>query len=143
MTQAELGPLLAAVNASLNGLAGLLLVTGLIFIKQRNVATHRLCMGSAFIVSVLFLVSYLTRFYLTGVHRYPGTGTIRMIYLTILFSHTTLAAMTPFLAIRTLYLALKGRFDAHKRIARITWPIWMYVSVTGVVVYWMLYRPLN
>ena len=71
------------------------------------------------------------------------SGTIRMIYLTILFSHTTLAAMTPFLAIRTLYLALKGRFDAHKRIARITWPIWMYVSVTGVVVYWMLYRPLN
>ncbi len=142
MTQAELGGLLAATNASLNGLAGLLLVTGLVFIRKKNVAVHRFCMGSAFAVSILFLASYLTRFYLTGVHRYPGIGPIRTIYLTILFSHTTLAAVTPFLAIRTLYLALKGRFEAHRKIARITWPVWMYVSVTGVVVYWMLYRPL-
>ena len=96
-------------------------------------------MIAAFATSVVFLVSYLTRFYLTGVHRYPGTGAMKTVYLSVLGSHTVLAAVTPFLAIRTLYLAAKGRFEAHRKIARVTLPIWMYVSVTGVVVYFLLY----
>lgn len=134
-----LGPTLAALNATLNGLSAVFLLTGLIAIKNKRVDIHRRCMVTAFVLSVIFLVSYLTRFYLTGVHRYPGTGWTKTLYLTILSTHTSLAAVTPFLAIRTLYLAARGRFEAHKKIARITWPIWMYVSVTGVVVYGMLY----
>ena len=136
----NLGERLAAVNALLNGSAGLCLLLGLIAIKKRRVRLHQNLMVTAFGISVLFLISYLTRFYLTGVHRFSGEGTIKTIYLSILFSHTILATITPFLAIRTLYLAWKKRFDSHKRIARITWPVWMYVSVTGVIVYWMLYR---
>ncbi|MBI2980727.1 MAG: DUF420 domain-containing protein [Deltaproteobacteria bacterium] len=135
-----LGPHLAALNAILNGSSALLLLAGLIAIKLKKVKIHRFLMVSAFSTSILFLISYLTRFYLTGVHRFEGDPFIRKIYLTILISHTSLAAATPFLAIRTLYLAYKKRFDSHKKIARIAWPIWMYVSVTGVVVYWMLYR---
>lgn len=134
------GTLLATLNASLNGLSALLLLMGLWAIKKKKVLFHRACMISAFSVSVLFLISYLTRFYLTGVHRFPEEGLIKKIYLTILFSHTCLAAMTPFLALRTLFLAWKKNFAAHRRIARITYPIWLYVSVTGVVVYWMLYH---
>jgi putative membrane protein len=97
-------------------------------------------MGSAFIVSIIFLISYLTRFYLTGVHRYPGTGTIRQVYLTLLTSHTLLAVTVPFLATRTIYLALKNRIASHRKIAKVTLPIWIYVSVTGVVIYFMLYH---
>ncbi len=88
----------------------------------------------------LFLISYLIRYALTGVHRYPGTGWDRTIYLAILGTHTPLAAMVPFLAVRTLYLAIKKRFDSHRKWARVTFPIWLYVSVTGVVIYFMLYR---
>ncbi len=143
MTQEFLGETIAAINACLNSLAAIFLVAGLVAIKMKRVAIHRALMVTALGISVLFLVSYLTRFYLTGVHRYPGTGTIRTVYLTLLTSHTILAAVTPFLAIRTLYLAWRQRFAEHKKIARITWPVWMYVSVTGVVVYLMLYRPLN
>ncbi|MBI2083700.1 MAG: DUF420 domain-containing protein [Deltaproteobacteria bacterium] len=136
----NLGSQLAALNAILNGSAALLLLSGLIAIKMKKVRIHRALMASAFSVSIVFLISYLTRFYLTGVHRFEGDPLVRKLYLGILISHTSLAAITPFLAIRTLYLAWKKRFDAHRKIARITWPIWMYVSVTGVVVYWMLYR---
>ncbi len=136
----DLGNSLAALNALLNGLSALFLITGLIAIKRKRVEIHWKCMVTAFGLSVLFLISYLTRFYLTGVHRFPGEGIIKTVYLSILFSHTTLAAVTPFLAIRTLYLAARRRFDQHRKIARITFPIWMYVSVTGVIVYWMLYR---
>lgn len=135
-----IGFYLATLNACLNGLSAVLLFTGWRAIRRKRVGVHRLCMTAAFGVSVLFLVSYLTRFYLTGVHRYPGEGAMRVFYLALLGSHTTLAAVTPFLAIRTLYLAVKGRFESHKKIARITFPIWMYVSITGVVVYGMLYH---
>jgi putative membrane protein len=98
-------------------------------------------MGSAFAVSILFLISYLTRVYLTGTHRYPGSGMWKAIYLAVLMSHMLLAAATPPLAIRTVYLAARRRFAAHKKIVRFTLPIWMYVSVTGVVVYVLLYHP--
>ncbi len=134
------GNTLAGVNATLNGLCFILLFLGWRFIKSKNIRWHRNMMGTAFAVSVIFLISYLTRFYLTGVHRYSGTGLMKQVYLTILLTHTVLAATVPFLAIRTLYLALKNRIEAHKKIAKITLPIWMYVSVTGVIVYLMLYH---
>jgi uncharacterized membrane protein YozB (DUF420 family) len=136
------GDRLAAVNACLNGLAFVFLCLGYRAIRARRVQTHRRWMVTAFVTSVLFLVSYITRFSLTGVHRYPGTGALKTVYLSVLGSHTILAAVTPFLAIRTLYLAAKGRFEAHRKIARVTLPIWMYVSVTGVVVYVLLYTAL-
>src|SRR5262249_51964952 len=135
-----LGEKLAALNGTLNGLAFILLCLGLIAIKRNKISTHRALMGSAFLVSALFLISYLTRFYLTGVHRYPGSGFLKTLYLTILGTHTLLAATVPFLAIRTLYLALKNRIPSHRRIAKVTLPIWMYVSATGVLIYFMLYR---
>lgn len=135
----NLGDRLAALNAFLNGLAFVFLCLGYVAIRGRKTETHRRFMIAAFATSVVFLVSYLTRFYLTGVHRYPGTGTMKTVYLSVLGSHTVLAAVTPFLAIRTLYLAAKGRFEAHRKIARVTLPIWMYVSVTGVLVYFLLY----
>ncbi len=135
-----IGPTLAALNATLNGLSALFLMIGFLAIRRKQVLLHRRCMVTAFGLSVIFLISYLTRFALTGVHRYPGEGLLKTVYLVLLGSHTTLAAVTPFLAIRTLYLALKGRFEEHRRIARITFPIWMYVSVTGVMVYKMLYH---
>ena len=135
----QAGTALATLNATLNGLSAVFLTAGLIFIKKKQVARHRRCMVIAFSLSVLFLISYLTRFYLTGVHRFAGPPGLRTFYLGLLGSHTVLAAITPFLAIITLTAALRGRFDRHRKIARITWPIWMYVSVTGVVVYGMLY----
>ncbi len=136
----NLGPKIAALNACLNGLSALFLLCGFIAIKNYRIDWHRRFMGTAFIISIIFLISYLTRFYLTGVHRFPHEGTIKTVYLTLLGSHTILAAITPVLAIRTIWLALKGRIDSHRKIARWTWPIWMYVSVTGVIVYGMLYH---
>ncbi|MCC6273327.1 MAG: DUF420 domain-containing protein [Deltaproteobacteria bacterium] len=134
------GDSLAALNATLNATAAILLFFGWRAVRAGKVARHRAFMGSAFLVSALFLVSYLTRFYLTGTHRYPGTGAMRTVYLSVLLTHTVLAAAVPFLAIRTIYLALKDRVAAHRRIARITLPVWMYVSVTGVLIYFMLYH---
>jgi putative membrane protein len=134
------GPRLAAVNAGLNGLAFLLLCAGFAAIRKKRKEAHRSLMLAAFATSVLFLVSYLARFYLTGVHRFPGEGALKTFYLWVLGSHTILAAATPILALRTLYLAAKGRFEAHRKIARVTLPIWMYVSVTGVLVYVLLYH---
>ena len=96
-------------------------------------------MLSAFVVSVLFLVSYLVYHYSAGHVRYGGAGFIRIFYLGILFSHIVLAAIVPFLALGTLYFAFRGRFDRHRRLARVTLPVWLYVSVTGVIVYLMLY----
>src|SRR3989338_1478130 len=110
----SLGEKLAALNACLNGLSAVFMAAGFFFIKKKRVPAHRFCMVTAFGLSVVFLISYLTRFYLTGVHRYPGAGWDRIFYLILLGSHTSLAAVTPFLAIRTLYLAVKGRFEAHK-----------------------------
>jgi putative membrane protein len=134
------GPRLAAVNAVLNGLAFVLLCAGYLAIRKKRIDTHRALMLAAFATSVLFLASYLTRFYLTGVHRFPGEGALKTFYLWVLGSHTILAAFTPILALRTLYLAARGRFEAHRRIARVTLPVWMYVSVTGVLVYVLLYH---
>lgn len=136
----DLGSTLAALNATLNGSSAICLALGLRAILRGDRKTHKKWMITAFTMSVVFLISYLTRFSLTGVHRYPGTGGMKTFYLSLLGSHTLLAAVTPFLAIRTLYLASKERFESHRKIAKITFPIWMYVSVTGVLVYFMLYQ---
>jgi putative membrane protein len=128
-----------AINAVLNGVSGVFLVAGWLAIRRRRIALHRSCMVAAFASSTLFLGSYLLRFALSGSHRYPGTGWDRSLYLTVLFSHMVLAAVLVPMVLRTLYLALRGRFEPHRGIARWTWPIWIYVSVTGVLVYLMLY----
>lgn len=127
-------------NALLNACAGALLLLGLRFVKAREIERHRRCMLAAFACSVLFLASYLARNILVGDHPYPGQGWDRTFYLVLLASHVVLAALVPFLALRTLYLGLRRRDETHRRWARITFPIWMYVSVTGIVVYWMLYH---
>jgi uncharacterized membrane protein YozB (DUF420 family) len=126
------------MNAVLNGTSAVLLVTGLFFIKNGRREAHRRCMLSALTVSALFLIGYLTYHFQAGTTRYTGTGWMRTLYLTILLTHTVLAIAVPPLAITTLVRALQQRFDRHRRIARITFPIWLYVSVTGVVVYLML-----
>lgn len=131
--------LLPTVNATLNGIATVLLVTGFVMIRQRRIDAHRACMGSAFATSILFLTSYLTYHYYAGSTPFPGTGWVRPLYFFILITHIVLAAVVPPLAIVTLWRAQKGRFEAHKRLARWTLPIWLYVSVTGVVIYAMLY----
>lgn len=131
---------LPAVNASLNALATVLLITGYVHIRQGRREQHRTAMLAALITSALFLASYLVYHAQVGSVRFQKTGAIRTVYLTILATHTVLAAMVPPLALITLNQALKARFDKHRRIARWTLPIWLYVSITGVVVYWMLYR---
>ncbi len=131
---------LPAVNALLNLTAACLLVCGYMLIRRHRIQAHKRVMLAAFSVSVLFLVSYLVYHYQVGSVRFQKTGAIRAIYLSILFTHTVLAAVVPVLAIVTLFRALQERFDRHRRIARWTLPIWLYVSVTGVTVYLMLYR---
>jgi len=132
---------LPTVNAVLNGTSGVLLALGFVAIRARRIAAHRALMLAAFGSSTLFLACYLTRVALTGTHRYPGTGAAKVVYLGVLVSHMLLAMAVVPLALRTLQLSLlKKRFDAHKRIARFTLPVWLYVSTTGVVVYLMLYR---
>ncbi len=134
---------LPAVNAFLNGLSAVLLVAGYRAVRRRRVALHQTCMLTALAVSVLFLVSYLYyHFQVKGGRPTPfsGEGWIRPVYFTILLTHTVLAAVAAPLALVTAYLGLRGRLKRHVRIARWTLPIWLYVSVTGVVVYWMLYR---
>lgn len=132
--------ILPHLNATLNAISGILLVTGWRYIRARRVRPHRRCMVSAFVCSMLFLTSYLTRFALSGHQIYPGTGWDRDFYLVLLGSHVTLAALVPLLASRTLYLAWRRRISSHRRWARVTLPVWLYVSVTGVIVYWMLYQ---
>jgi uncharacterized membrane protein YozB (DUF420 family) len=131
---------LPLVNAVLNAVAAALLVCGYALIRRKRIHAHRLVMISAFVVSSVFLASYLTYHYAAGVVRFQKTGAIRVIYLSILATHTVLAAAVPVLAIVTLSRGLRARYDRHRRIARWTLPIWLYVSVTGVVVYMMLYR---
>ncbi len=131
---------LPALNASLNGTAALLLLAGLFLILKGKIKAHAAVMMLAFLVSTLFLASYLYYHAHHGATRFPGTGLARGTYLTILISHTILAVAVVPLALRTLYLAVKNRIPEHRRIARWTFPVWLYVSVTGVVVYWMLYR---
>jgi len=131
---------LPAVNAVLNATAAVLLVTAYVLIRTGHVHAHKRVMLTAFAVSTLFLISYLTYHALAGIVYFPKTGTIRTVYLTILYTHTVLAATVPVLAIITLRRALKGWFPKHRKIARWTLLIWLYVSVTGVVVYLMLYK---
>lgn len=131
---------LPALNAVLNSTAAVLLVTGWLLIRRKRIDAHRRVIIAAFGVSTLFLISYLVYHFNVGSVRFQKDGTIRTVYLTILGTHTVLAAAVPVLAIITLSRGLKGRYDRHRSIARWTLPIWLYVSVTGVVVYWMLYR---
>ncbi|HYP05814.1 MAG TPA: DUF420 domain-containing protein [Bryobacteraceae bacterium] len=131
---------LPTLNACLNASAAILLVWGYSLIRQGRRETHKRVMLAAFTMSVLFLVSYLVYHAQVGSVRFEKTGAIRTVYLGILLTHTVLAALVPFLAGFTLYRGLKGDFTRHRRIARWTLPIWLYVSVTGVIVYWMLYR---
>jgi putative membrane protein len=131
---------LPAVNAVLNGTSAVLLAVGYVAIRRRHVHVHRACMVGAFTTSVVFLASYLTYHYQVGTTRFPGEGGVRTLYLTILGTHTVLAALIPPLAITTLVLAMRGRFARHARLARWTLPTWFYVSVTGVVIYLMLYQ---
>jgi len=131
---------LASVNASLNAVSTLLLVGGFLAIRSRKIELHRKFMLSAFGVSVVFLISYLVYHYHIGSVKFTGTGGVRTVYFTILISHIVLAAAVPVLAVITLTRALQERFDKHRKIARWTFPIWLYVSVTGVIVYWMLYQ---
>jgi uncharacterized membrane protein YozB (DUF420 family) len=131
---------LPALNATLNGIAGCFLAAGYYFIRQRRIAAHRACMVSAFIASTLFLISYLVYHFNIGSRPFPGQGPIRTLYFTILITHVSLAAAIVPLALVTLSRGLKLDIVRHRRIARWTWPIWMYVSVTGVVIYLMLYR---
>ena len=129
-----------ALNAGLNATSGFLIVLGFILIKQKAWTGHALCMCLALLVSVLFLVSYVYYHVHHGSTPFPHHGWIRLVYFTILISHTILAVTVLPLASVTLYQALRSRFEKHVRIAKITFPIWLYVSVTGVVIYWMLYR---
>jgi putative membrane protein len=120
--------------------AAVLLATGYVLIRRRRWRAHRNVMVAALVCSTLFLTSYLIYHSRVGSVRFPGNGAARTVYLTVLVSHTILAATVPFLAGVTVFRAWRRRFDRHKRLARWALPIWLYVSVTGVVVYWMLYR---
>jgi uncharacterized membrane protein YozB (DUF420 family) len=130
---------LATTNAVLNTLATILLVAGWVCIRRGRVNAHRAAMVGAFLTSAVFLACYLTYHWLVGHVPFRGVGTVRTVYFTILISHILLAVAVPVLALRMFFLAWKGRFDAHRRLGRITLPIWLYVSVTGVVIYLMLY----
>jgi uncharacterized membrane protein YozB (DUF420 family) len=131
---------LPTIDAFLNGASTLFLVTGFVMIRSGRIAAHRACMLSALACSVLFLIGYLTYHFEVGTTRYEGEGVLRPIYFTILTTHTILAVAVVPMVIVTLVRALRGRFDKHKAIARWTLPVWLYVSVTGVVVYLMLYQ---
>ncbi|MGH9412513.1 MAG: DUF420 domain-containing protein [Terriglobales bacterium] len=127
-------------TATLNLVSAVLLLCGYICIRRKHVRAHRAFMIAAFATSAAFLAVYLTGHFHNGIVYYTGAGWHRIVYFSILGTHSVLASAIPFLAVITLILALRGRFGTHRRWARWTWPIWMYVSVTGVAVYWMLYR---
>jgi putative membrane protein len=131
---------LAPLNAILNGCATALLLAGYIFIKLKWVRAHRACMISTFVVSTIFLSSYLLYHYEVGNVRFSGHGWARTLYFAILIPHIILAGVIVPLALVTMWFALRGNFHRHRRVARWTWPLWMYVSVTGVIVYLMLYK---
>lgn len=129
-----------ALNAALNGTSAILLLSGYCFIRRRKVTAHRACMVAAFLTSTAFLISYLIYHARVGSVPFQGQGWIRPVYFFILFTHIVLAASIVPLALVTLSRALREQFDRHKRIARWTLPIWLYVSVTGVVIYFLLYH---
>lgn len=131
---------LPVLNALLNGTCAVLLVAGYLFIRGRRLTAHRACMVLALLTSAIFLASYVTYHFHAGSVPYRGSGWTRPVYFTILLTHTVLAATVVPLALVTASRALRGRLDRHVRIARVTLPIWLYVSLTGVVIYLMLYR---
>lgn len=131
---------LPTLNATLNAIAAVLLTAGWILVRRGHKNAHRGVMIAALVCSAAFLTSYLVYHYQVGSVRFQGTGLVRTVYFTVLISHTVLAAAVPVLAVITVVRAVKGRFKKHRAIGRWTLPIWLYVSVTGVVVYWMLYR---
>ncbi|MCA9126248.1 MAG: DUF420 domain-containing protein [Planctomycetales bacterium] len=133
------------VNVSLNGLATLLLISGYVLIKRKQIAAHRRVMLSTLAVSIVFLISYLIYHFNVPTKPFPNdpavaSAGVRYFYLSLLASHIVLAALVPFLAVWTIYLGLSGAVQRHRKWARWTWPIWLYVSVTGVIVYLMLYQ---
>lgn len=134
------GDLLARINAGLNLTSLILLILGYLFILRKQVSRHRACMIGAVTASAMFLVLYVTRFSLTGTHTFAGEGTVRVVYLTVLFTHMILAVVIVPLIVRLLFLARRKRFQEHKRLARWTYPMWVYVSTTGLLVYAMLYH---
>ncbi len=131
---------LPAWNAFLNGSSAVLLLAGYTFIRRRRILAHKSCMISAFVCSSVFLASYLYYHAHAGLIRFQGQGWIRPVYFTLLTTHTILAVAIIPLVLITLYRGLSSQFDRHRRIARWTLPLWLYVSVTGVIVYWLLYR---
>jgi len=131
---------LPSINAFLNGTAAVLLIWGYTLIRRKRMETHRKVMQTAFAVSCLFLICYLVYHYQVGSVHFQKTGTIRTVYLSLLATHTVLAATVPVLAIITLRRGRAARYEKHRRLARWTLPIWLYVSVTGVIVYLMLYH---
>jgi len=132
--------LLPTLNATLNATSATLLLIGYFFIRRRRITAHKACMVAALLVSTLFLISYIYYHYHHGATVFPGTGWVRTLYFAILIPHTMLAVVIVPLALTTVYRAWRGRFERHKRIARWTLPLWLFVCVTGVVVYWMLYH---
>ena len=131
---------LPTLNAILNSTSAVLIVIGYFLIRARRIEAHRKTMLAAFTTSTLFLVSYLVYHAQVGSVHFQGTGAIRTVYFTILITHTILAAVVAPMVVVTLFRGLKGRFEKHRKLARITLPVWLYVSVTGVVVYAMLYH---
>jgi len=131
---------LPTLNAILNSTSAILVVVGVYFIKRKNITAHKRCIFAAIGVSVIFLMSYLVYHFQVGSVRFDGNAPIRTLYLAILLSHTILAVVIVPLILRSAYLGFKNRFDEHRRITKWTYPLWIYVSVTGVVVYLMLYK---
>ena len=132
---------LPALNASLNATSGTLLLIGYVLIRTRHIEAHRRCMIAAFTASCLFLVSYVVYHAQVGSVPFTREGWVRLVYFAILITHVILAAVTLPLAVVTLNRGLKGRFAKHRAVARWTFPLWLYVSVTGVLVYVLLYQP--
>jgi putative membrane protein len=130
---------LPAINAALNGLSAILLGFGYYFIRRRNQTAHSRCMIAAFVTSTLFLICYLTYHFKAGRTVFKNPPEVRPWYLILLFTHTVLAVVIVPMVLVTLNRAFKLRFERHKMIARWTWPLWMYVSLTGVIIYWLLY----
>ncbi len=132
--------ILPTANAALNAISAALAVSGFLCIRRGKVAAHKRCMVAALVVSALFLVGYLVLRSVAGMTRFTGEGWIRPVYFSMLLSHTILAAVIVPLVLLTLYQAVRSRFERHVRIARWTLPLWLYVSVTGVLIYWVLYH---
>lgn len=131
---------LASINAALNGAAGCFLVAGFVFIRRRQLEAHKRCMLTAFGLSSLFLVTYLMHHLQVGSVKFQGTGLVRTVYLSLLVPHIVLAAVIVPLALFTIYRGWTGRIELHRKVARITLPLWLYVSASGVAIYWMLYH---